>query len=142
MIRTEAIHVETQGFSDTHDLTPEVERLVRDTGLQEGSVLLFVPGSTASLTTIEFESGALEDLRAAIERLASMDMSYAHDRRWGDGNGFAHVRHALLGPNLEIPVTQGQLTLGTWQQILLLDFDNRPRQRRIVVQIRGESNSS
>jgi secondary thiamine-phosphate synthase enzyme len=139
MIQTEVIHVETQGFSDTHDLTPEVERLVRTSDLQEGSVLLFVPGSTASLTTIEFESGALEDLRAAIERIAPMDMTYAHDRRWGDGNGFAHVRHALLGPDLEIPVTQGQLMLGTWQQILLLDFDNGPRRRRIVVQLRGET---
>lgn len=139
MIRTETIQVETQGFSDTHDLTPEVERLVRKSGLQEGSVLLFVPGSTASLTTIEYESGALEDLRAAIDRAAPMDLGYAHDRRWGDGNGFAHVRHALLGPDLQIPVTQGQLTLGTWQQILLLDFDNRPRQRRIVVQLRGEA---
>ena len=137
MIQTETIQVETQGFSDTHDLTPEVERLVRASGLQEGSVLLFVPGSTASLTTIEYESGALEDLRAAIERAAPTDMSYDHDRRWGDGNGFAHVRHALLGPDLQIPVTQGQLTLGTWQQILLLDFDNRPRRRRIRGQVLG-----
>jgi secondary thiamine-phosphate synthase enzyme len=141
MIRTEAIQVETEGFSDTHDLTPEIERLILASGLREGSVLLFVPGSTASLTTIEFESGALEDLRAAIERVAPSDMAYAHDRRWGDGNGFAHVRHALLGPHLEIPVTQGQLTLGTWQQILLLDFDNRPRRRRVVVQLRGETSS-
>lgn len=141
MIQTEIIQVETRGFSDTHDLTPQVERLLKASGLQEGSVLLFVPGSTASLTTIEFESGALEDLRGAIERIAPTDMSYAHDQRWGDGNGFAHVRHALLGPNLEIPVTGGQMTLGTWQQILLLDFDNRPRQRRIVAQMRGETST-
>ncbi|MBD3335989.1 MAG: YjbQ family protein, partial [Candidatus Eisenbacteria bacterium] len=91
-----------------------------------------------SLTTIEYESGALEDLRAALDRLAPMDVAYAHDRRWGDGNGFAHVRHALMGPHLEIPVHAGRMVLGTWQQILLLDFDNRPRRRSVVVQLRGE----
>jgi secondary thiamine-phosphate synthase enzyme len=141
MIRTEIVQIRTQGFSDMHDVTARVAALVDRSGLQEGSVLLFVPGSTASLTTIEFEDGALEDLRAAIERLAPAGAVYAHDRRWGDGNGFAHVRHALLGPHLEVPVCGGRLALGTWQQILLIDFDNRPRQRRLVVQLRGEEDS-
>jgi secondary thiamine-phosphate synthase enzyme len=96
-----------------------------DTGL----LTLFISGSTAALTTIEYESGAVQDLKAAIERLFPQDLDYAHDRRWGDGNGYAHVRAAFLKPSLSIPLEQGQLRLGTWQQIVLLDFDNRPRQR-------------
>ncbi|MBU1700833.1 MAG: secondary thiamine-phosphate synthase enzyme YjbQ [Candidatus Eisenbacteria bacterium] len=138
MIRTEFIQVDTRGYCDMLDLTPGVERLLTSSGLKEGSVLLFVPGSTAALTTIEYEAGALQDLRDAIERLAPTDITYAHDRRWGDGNGFSHVRAALLGAHLEIPVAGGRLIRGTWQQILLIDFDNGPRQRRVAIQLRGE----
>lgn len=130
--------VRTQGFNDTHDITPKVEEIVRKAGLTSGIATVFVSGSTAGVTTIEFESGVVGDLKKAIERLAPQDIHYDHDRRWGDGNGFSHVRAALLGPSLSIPVTGGDLQLGTWQQIVLIDFDNRPRQREIVVQLIGE----
>ncbi len=136
-IRTHTITLETEGFNDIQDLTPQVAALIGGEGLVDGSVLLFVPGATGGLTTIEFESGAVSDLKQAIERLAPQGIGYAHDARWGDGNGFAHVRAALLQPDLEVPVAAGRLTLGTWQQIVLLDFDNHPRQRSIVCQLRG-----
>ncbi|MBD3235624.1 MAG: YjbQ family protein [Candidatus Eisenbacteria bacterium] len=135
--RSHQIAVESQGFCDILDLTPQLGALLSREGLQEGSALLFVGGATAGLTTIEYESGAVGDLRAAIERLAPTDLHYAHDARWGDGNGFSHVRAALLQPDLEIPVSGGELLLGTWQQVVLCDFDNRPRQRRIICQLRG-----
>ena len=136
-IRTLSLAAESQGFCDVQDLTPAVERLLAREGLEEGSVLLFVGGSTAALSTIEFESGAVADLQAAIERLAPQDRPYAHDARWGDGNGFSHVRAALLQADLEVPVADGALLLGTWQQIVLCDFDNRPRSRRVHCQLRG-----
>jgi secondary thiamine-phosphate synthase enzyme len=100
-------------------------------------LILFIAGSTAALTTIEYESGVVNDLRAAIERLFPRDLVYEHDRRWGDGNGYSHVRAAFLKPSLTIPIEDGRLLLGTWQQIVLLDFDNRPRQRRIKGQVMG-----
>lgn len=130
--------VKTQGFNDTHDLTPKVEEIVRKAAIVNGIATVFVSGSTAGITTIEFEEGVLEDLKKAIERLAPQDIHYDHDRRWGDGNGFSHVRAALLRPSLSVPVTGGDLQLGTWQQIVLIDFDNRPRQREIMVQLIGE----
>ena len=136
-LHTETIFLETSGFCDIRDLTTEVEQRVRERGLIEGSVLLFVGGSTGGLTTIEFESGAVADLRAAIERLAPQGIPYAHDARWGDGNGFSHVRAALLQADLEVPVADGALLLGTWQQIVFCDFDNRSRRREILCQLRG-----
>ncbi|MEJ2588757.1 MAG: secondary thiamine-phosphate synthase enzyme YjbQ [Deltaproteobacteria bacterium] len=139
MIANSQIFVETTGGTDILDLTPEVVRTLRSVSVGSGSLTLFIPGSTAALTTIEFESGAVADLRAAIERMAPQDIYYAHNERWGDGNGYAHVRAAMFGPSLHIPIIEGVLTLGTWQQIVLLDFDNRPRSRRIMVQILGES---
>jgi len=138
MIANSQIFVETTGGTDILDLTPEVVRTLRSVSVGSGSLTLFIPGSTAALTTIEFESGAVADLRAAIERMAPQDIYYAHNERWGDGNGYAHVRAAMFGPSLHIPIIEGVLTLGTWQQIVLLDFDNRPRSRRIMVQILGE----
>ncbi|HCV44282.1 MAG TPA: secondary thiamine-phosphate synthase enzyme [Bacteroidetes bacterium] len=138
MTSSHTFTVKTQGFNDTHDLTPRVEEIVRNAKISNGIVTVFVPGSTAGITTIEFESGAVEDLKKAIERLAPQNMQYDHDRRWGDGNGFAHVRAALLGPSLTVPVTNGELKLGTWQQIVLIDFDNRPRNREVTIQIIGE----
>ena len=138
MTLSERFTVGTQGFNDTHDLTPKVTEIVSKANLTAGLVTVFVPGSTAGVTTIEFEDGVVEDLKKAIERLAPHDMHYDHDRRWGDGNGFAHVRAALLGPSLTVPVTGGKLQLGTWQQIVLIDFDNRPRQREVLVQLVGE----
>ena len=129
--------IQSKGFTDIHDITPKIESSVAESGLYSGSVLLFVPGSTAGLSTIEFESGAIHDLKEAINRLAPEEMHYEHDARWGDGNGFSHVRAAMLKPNLEIPVDDSRLMLGTWQQVILLDFDNRPRKRNIVCQLRG-----
>lgn len=127
----------TTGETDMLDITDAVADEVIRSGISEGQMILFVPGSTASLTTIEYERGVIEDLREAIERLASRTIRYRHDERWGDGNGYSHVRAALLGPSLAIPIIEGRLTLGTWQQIILIDFDNRPRHRRIVCQISG-----
>lgn len=127
--------VPTTDGTDIVDLTAEVEAFVAASGVTEGLLVVFVPGSTAGVTTIEFESGAVEDLRQAIERLAPRGAGYAHDRRWGDGNGYAHVRAALLGPSLTVPVSGGRPLLGTWQQIVLCDFDNRPRRREILLRI-------
>ncbi len=127
----------TTAGTDILDLTAAVQEKVGLTGVTAGLLTLFIPGSTAALTTIEYESGAVHDLKAAIERLFPQDLPYAHDRRWGDGNGYAHVRAAFLKPSLSIPIAEGGLLLGTWQQIVLLDFDNRPRQRRIQGQVMG-----
>ena len=132
-----SIEAETTAGTDVLDLTPQVAAKVRDAGVSAGLLTLFISGSTAALTTIEYESGAVQDLKAAIERLFPQDLDYGHDRRWGDGNGYAHVRAAFLKPSLSIPIDQGRLQLGTWQQIVLLDFDNRPRQRRIRGQVLG-----
>jgi len=131
------LEIKTTAGTDILDLTTAVAVEVEQTGVTEGVLTLFIPGSTAALSTIEFESGVVNDLRAAIERLFPQDIPYEHDRRWGDGNGYAHVRAAFLKPSLSIPVVGGRLLLGTWQQIVLLDFDNRPRQRRIQGQVMG-----
>jgi secondary thiamine-phosphate synthase enzyme len=131
--------IETSGHTDILDITPEVTRIVQREGLREGLATVFVPGSTASISTIEFEEGALADLREALSRMAPASIAYLHDRRWGDGNGFSHVRAALHGPSLTLPITGGKPVLGTWQQIVLLDHDNGPRTRRIAVQLLGEA---
>ena len=128
----------TTADTDIQDLTREVVRILAQSGVQEGQLLVFTPGSTAGITTIEFEDGVVSDLEQAIGRLAPRDKHYDHDARWGDGNGYSHVRAALLGPSMAVPVIDGQLQLGTWQQIVLCDFDNRPRERRIIVQVMGE----
>jgi secondary thiamine-phosphate synthase enzyme len=131
------LEVATTADTDILDLTDPVAQQVRQTGVAAGLLTLFVPGSTAALTTIEFETGVVNDLRGAIQRLFPQDISYEHDRRWGDGNGYAHVRAAFLKPSLSIPVEDGKLLLGTWQQIVLVDFDNRPRSRRLRGQVMG-----
>jgi secondary thiamine-phosphate synthase enzyme len=136
-IRNYVLSFQTTGKTDLIDITREVSLRIRESGISEGSVLVFAPGSTAALTTIEYESGVIEDLKEAIERLAPAGLHYRHDARWGDGNGHSHVRAALLGPSLTIPVIEGQLVLGTWQQVILCDFDNRPRKRQVVVQVTG-----
>jgi secondary thiamine-phosphate synthase enzyme len=135
VFQNQNIVVQTTGNTDILDITSQVAGALRKSSVQNGAVTLFIPGSTAALTTIEFESGVINDLRNAIEKMAPRDIYYEHDQRWGDGNGYAHVRAALIGPSLHIPVLDGSMTLGTWQQIVVIDFDNRPRQRRIVVQI-------
>jgi secondary thiamine-phosphate synthase enzyme len=136
-LETFELEIKTTAGTDILDLTTSVQDKVQQTGVTAGLLTLFISGSTAALTTIEYESGAVNDLKAALERLFPQDLDYAHDRRWGDGNGYAHVRAAFLKPSLSIPIDQGRLQLGTWQQIVLLDFDNRPRRRRIRGQILG-----
>jgi secondary thiamine-phosphate synthase enzyme len=129
------ISVATTGTTDIVNISDEVDQCLSKACPEQGFIHLFVPGSTAALTTLEYEQGAVADLQKAIERLAPRDIPYAHDRRWGDGNGYAHVRAALLGPSITIPVVNGAMHLGTWQQIVLCDFDNHPRNREIMVQI-------
>jgi secondary thiamine-phosphate synthase enzyme len=128
----------TEGRTDTRDITAEVLAQVKRSGVKEGLVTVFVPGSTASITTIEFEPNLVKDLKENVERWAPSDHRYHHDNTWGDDNGFSHVRSSLMGPSLTIPLRAGKLTLGTWQQIVLVDFDNRPRDRHIVVQVLGD----
>ena len=137
-IHNSQLRIQTTSGTDILDLTPQVTEAVRKTNVQNGTVNLFIPGSTAALTTIEFESGAVNDLREAIERMAPRDLYYEHDERWGDGNGYAHLRSALIGTSLSVPVSGGELVLGKWQQVIFMDFDNRPRNRRIHVNVTGE----
>ena len=138
MVVSKSLTLQTKGRGDTHDLTGAVARAIGETGMRSGVVTLFVIGSTAGLTTIEFEPGAVADLQTAFERIAPRAADYEHHLRWGDDNGHAHVRAALLGPSLSVPFVEGKLTLGTWQQIILVDFDTRPRRREVVAQIVGE----
>jgi secondary thiamine-phosphate synthase enzyme len=137
MVHSETISLNTKGFTDIIDITPQVSSIVEQSRIHDGLVTVFCPGSTGALTTIEYESGVIRDLQKAIERLIPSDIPYDHDRRWGDGNGFSHVRAALMKPSLTLPLIQGRLALGTWQQIVFIDFDNRGRQRKLVVQIIG-----
>jgi secondary thiamine-phosphate synthase enzyme len=138
MTFTEIISINTKGFSDIIDITPRVLSYIEQAGISSGLITLFCPGSTGALTTIEYEPGVLRDLKEALDKIAPSDIPYHHDKRWGDGNGFSHVRAALMKPSLSIPVVDGKPTLGTWQQIVFIDFDNRARSRDIVVQIIGE----
>lgn len=128
----------TRGFNDVKDLTGPVEQRLAASRLRNGILTLFVPGSTAGLTTIEYEGGLIHDLKEALERLVPSDLAYEHDRKWGDGNGFSHVRSALVGASLTVPFNEGRLELGTWQQIIFVDFDNRPRNRTVILQFMGE----
>jgi secondary thiamine-phosphate synthase enzyme len=138
MVINESIQLKTRGHADMHDITGEVAAKVTDSGIKSGIVTVFCPGSTSAVTTIEYESGALADLERLFDEIVPPDREYAHNLRWGDGNGHSHVRAALLGPSLTVPVVDGELQLGTWQQITYCDFDNRSRSRRLVVQIIGE----
>ncbi|MGD0784101.1 MAG: secondary thiamine-phosphate synthase enzyme YjbQ [Candidatus Aminicenantales bacterium] len=137
-IIADAIAVETGGENDVKDLTAAIAGTLTRSGLRDGTVTVFVPGSTAGLTTIEFESGVIEDFSRLLEKIAPSNVPYRHDQRWGDGNGYSHVRASLIGPSLVIPFSGGRLALGTWQQAVLVDFDNRPRRRSIVLQFMGE----
>ncbi|UCF72216.1 MAG: YjbQ family protein [Deltaproteobacteria bacterium] len=134
---TKQFEIGTKGFNDVHDITSLVADFVRKLPFPEGSVVIFVPGSTAGVTTIEFESGVIEDLKDAFERLIPQAIEYRHNLRWGDGNGFSHVRSAICKTSLTIPFVANKLATGTWQQIVLVDFDNRKRQRRLVFQALG-----
>jgi len=138
MVVTKRISLSTKGECDIVDITPQVEREVAEAGINSGVVTLFVAGSTAGVTTIEFESGLLADFQSMWQRNVPKNIPYNHDRRWGDGNGYSHVRASLLGASLVVPFNDKRLTLGTWQQIVLVDFDNRPRSRQVILQIMGE----
>jgi secondary thiamine-phosphate synthase enzyme len=133
-----SIQLTTRGDADILDITDRLGRAVAESGLSSGIVTVFTPSSTSALTTIEYESGALTDLRRLFDEIANPQRHYDHNARWGDGNGHSHVRAALLKPSLTIPFIENRLTLGTWQQIIYVDFDNRPRQRELVVQLIGE----
>jgi len=138
MVRSVTHEIATTGQSDSHDLTALVAQAVADGGLRSGIATVFVVGSTAGITTIEFESGALHDLDALFEKLAPRHADYRHHLRWHDDNGSSHVRAAMVGPSVTIPFTDGTLAIGTWQQIALLEFDTRPRRRVVVIQLIGE----
>ncbi|MHA1933864.1 MAG: secondary thiamine-phosphate synthase enzyme YjbQ [Candidatus Thorarchaeota archaeon] len=133
-----AITLDTKGNCDMIDITSEVESTLNSSGLTTGICTVFCPGSTGSVTTIEYEGGLLKDFPEAMERLAPIDAVYEHHLRWRDGNGHSHIRASILGPSLTIPFVEGKLTLGTWQQIAFIDFDNKPRRRRIDIVILGE----
>jgi secondary thiamine-phosphate synthase enzyme len=135
---TDYISISTKGLTDIRDITSEISTAVKKSSLKNGTVTVFVSGSTAGITTIEYEPGLLKDLPEAFEKIAPMNKHYHHDATWGDGNGFSHVRAAMLGCSQIVPFKDQRLLLGTWQQIVVIDFDNRPRQREIVVQIMGE----
>jgi secondary thiamine-phosphate synthase enzyme len=138
MIHSYTNQIESRGGGDVLDLTADLIDCVERSGISEGTASLFVPGSTAGLTTIEYEPGVVRDLQDCFERLAPRDIDYAHELAWHDGNGHSHVRAALLGPSLVLPIKGGRPLLGTWQQVVLVDFDNRPRKRRWSVTLIGE----
>jgi secondary thiamine-phosphate synthase enzyme len=137
-VKTKNIELQTRGNADILDITREVTKIVGETGMHDGTVTLFTPSATSAITTIEYESGCLADLRCLFDEIVDPAHHYDHNARWGDGNGHSHVRAALLGPSLTVPFVDGRLTLGTWQQIIFIDFDNRDRQRRLVAQIIGD----
>lgn len=138
MIIQKKLSVSTKGFNDIIDITPSLREYVSKSSLKDGSILVFVPGSTGGLTTIEFEPGLLKDFPEMLEKIAPMKTSYHHDNTWHDGNGYAHLRASLIGPSITIPFMDGHLQLGTWQQVIFIDFDNRSRQRNLHIQINGE----
>jgi secondary thiamine-phosphate synthase enzyme len=138
MIHGGTIQVATRGFSDVHDLTGDVQAIVRAAGIAEGVANVFAVGSTASVTTIEFEPALSADLQDALEKIWPRELPTRHGDTWGDDNGFSHLRASLMGPGVTVPVHRGELVLGTWQQIVVVDHDNRPRDRRIFVQVVGE----
>ena len=138
-IHTATLSVQTQGNAQMIDVTNEVAQVVRESGLDAGIVTVFCPGATGAVTTIEYESGAVSDFQRLFDEIAPPDRHYAHNARWGDGNGHSHIRSALLGPSLTVPFVDRSLLLGTWQQIIFVDFDNRPRSRRLIVQVMGET---
>jgi len=138
VVERHSIELKAQGVADIIDITDKVQRAVSKTKVDTGLASVFVSGSTGAVTTIEYDSGLVQDMKEAFERLASEHVEYHHNLTWGDGNGFSHVRAALLGPSLTVPVSGGNLQLGTWQQIVFIDFDNRPRSRRLSVTVIGE----
>lgn len=138
MVITQRFSLQTKGNTEVVDITEKVNRAVLESGARAGTATVFVTGSTAGVTTVEYEPGLVADLKRMFDQVVPSDIPYNHDARWGDGNGYSHVRASLLGPSLAVPFNEGKLLLGTWQQIVLIDFDVRPRSRQIVVQVAGE----
>lgn len=137
-IETKSFTVKTNGHTDIIDITNDVKKIFTESGMVEGSVLIFVPGSTAGVTTIEYEPGLLQDYPAFFEKIIPSDVKYRHNETWHDGNGHSHVRAALQGASFTVPFSGRKLLLGTWQQIILVDFDVRPRDRKVIVQLTGK----
>lgn len=138
MIIQHKLSLETKGFNDILNITQPLQRFINESNLKNGQINVFVPGSTGGLTTIEYEPGLLRDIPEMLEKIAPMHSKYHHDDTWHDGNGYAHLRAALIGPSITVPFQEGRMQLGTWQQIVFIDFDNRPRNRSLHVQIYGE----
>jgi len=136
-VKTEYIKVSTKGNAQVLDITPQVLEIMADAGVKDGIVTVSCVGSTGAVTTCEFEPGLIEDIPEILDKLIPAG-SYHHDRTWGDGNGHSHLRASLIGPSVTLPLSQGELVTGTWQQIVFIDFDNRGRQRKIAVQVMGE----
>jgi len=137
-IVTKDITFQTKGNCDIIDITPQVAKRVEESGVNNGTVTLFICGSTAGITTIEYEARLLKDFEDMWDRVIPQSIPYEHNKTWGDGNGHSHVRASMLGASLTIPFVNKRLTLGTWQQIVFIDFDNRPRSRKTLLQIMGE----
>jgi secondary thiamine-phosphate synthase enzyme len=133
-----SLELQTTGNGDIHDLTPTIQQAVQQSELKDGTVTIFCPSATSGLTTLEYESGCIQDLQRLFDEIISPNREYAHNARWGDGNGHSHIRAALLGPSLTVPFIDQKLTLGTWQQIIFVDFDTRSRRRNLVIQLIGE----
>ena len=138
MVKTGSIQLSTRGNADVKDITAEIARVVSASDLKNGIVTIFCPSATSALTTIEYESGCVSDLRRMFDEIVPQNREYAHNAKWHDGNGHSHTRAALLGPSLTVPFVEGRLTLGTWQQVIYVDFDVRSRHRELVLQIIGE----
>ena len=137
-VKTKVLELETRGDADMVDITGGVAQAVKESGLDAGTVTVFCPSATSAVTTIEFEEGCLTDLRRLFDEIVDPKRPFIHNTRWGDGNGHSHVRAALLGPSITVPFVSGRLILGTWQQIIYVDFDNQPRERRLIAQVMGE----
>jgi secondary thiamine-phosphate synthase enzyme len=137
-VETRYLHIKTRGDCDIIDLTQSISAEINLSTIDSGSITIFIAGSTAGLTTIEFEPGLVSDLTKAWDRIVPRNLNYEHDKRWGDGNGHAHIRASLLGASLVVPFNHKNMLLGTWQQIVLVDFDNHPRERELILQIIGD----
>ena len=135
---TKNVQIKSKSENDIIDITDQVSKIVKESKIENGAVIVFIVGSTAAITTIEYEPGLQKDFPEMLSRLAPKEIEYAHDNAWHDGNGHSHVRASLIGPSLAIPIIEGRLTLGTWQQVVLVEMDTRPREREIILQIIGE----
>ncbi len=138
MVKTEEIKFNSKGYCHIVDITGQVNDKIKSSGINSGTVTIFTPSATTGLTTIEYEPGLLQDMPEFMEKILPSDVPYKHDETWHDGNGFSHMRAALIGPDITVPFSDGRMHLGTWQQIVFMDFDNRNRSRRLILQIMGE----